>query len=127
MVRMEGKRSEKVADLIQKEVSQMLLRSIKDPRIGFVTITKVTVSEDCRFAKVYFSVAGTLAERESSEKGLNSAKGYVRKELGRCLRLRYTPEIVFQFDPSIEYAIHMEEVIRDIHRGEEPNGEEEGN
>ncbi len=113
--------------MIQKEVSQMLVRSIKDPRIGFVTITKVTVSEDCRFARVYFSVAGTLLERESSEKGLNSAKGYVRKELGRRLRLRYTPEIVFQFDPSIEYAIHMEEVIRDIHRGEEPNGEEEGN
>ncbi len=126
MVWMEGKRSEKVADLIQKEVSQMLLRSIKDPRIGFVTITKVTVSEDCRSARVYFSVAGTLAERESSEKGLNSATGYVRKELGRRLRLRYTPEIVFQFDPSIEYAIHMEEVIRDIHRGKEPNGEEEG-
>ena len=127
MVRMEGKRSEKVADLIQREVAEMLVQSIKDPRIGFVTITKVTVSEDCRFAKVYFSVAGTLAERESSGKGLNSAKGYIRKELGRRLRLRYTPEIVFQFDPSIEYAIHMEEVIRNIHRGEEPNGNEEGN
>jgi ribosome-binding factor A len=125
--RMEGKRSEKVADLIRREVSEMLVKSIKDPRIGFVTITKVTVSEDCRFAKVYFSVAGTLAERESSEKGLDSAKGYVRRELGRRLQLRYTPEIVFQFDPSIEYAIHMEEVIRNIHRGEEPNGEEEGN
>ena len=127
MVRMEGKRSERVADLIQREVAEMLVKSIKDPRIGFVTITKVTVSEDCRFAKVYFSVAGTLAERESSGKGLDSAKGYVRKELGRRLRLRYTPEIVFQFDPSIEYAIHMEEVIRSIHRGEEPNGDEEGN
>jgi ribosome-binding factor A len=125
--KMEGKRSEKVADLIQREISEMLVKSVKDPRIGFVTITKVTVSEDCRFAKVYFSVAGTLAERESSEKGLNSAKGYVRRELGRRLQLRYTPEIVFQFDPSIEYAIHMEEVIRNIHRGEEPNGNEEGN
>ena len=124
---MEGKRSEKVADLIQKEVSQMLVKSVKDPRIGFVTITKVTVSEDCRVAKVYFSVAGTLAEKESSVKGLDSARGYVRKELGRRIRLRYTPEIIFQFDPSIEYAIHMEEVIRNIHRGEEPNGGEEGN
>jgi len=124
---MEGKRSEKVADLIQKEVSQMLVKSIKDPRIGFVTITKVTVSEDCRFAKVYFSVAGTVAERESSGKGLDSAKGYVRKELGRRLRLRYTPEISFQFDPSVEYAIHMEELIRSIHREKEPNGDEEGN
>ncbi len=124
---MEGKRSEKVADLIQREVSEMLLKSIKDPRIGFVTITKVTVSEDCRFAKVYFSVAGTLAERENSVKGLDSAKGYIRKELGRRIRLRYTPEIIFQFDPSIEYAIHMEEVIQSLHQGKEANGDEEGN
>jgi ribosome-binding factor A len=124
---MEGKRSEKVADLIQKEISQMLVRSIKDPRIGFVTITRVTVSEDCRFAKIYFSVAGTVEEREKSRMGLDSAKGYVRKELGRRIRLRYTPEIMFQFDPSIEYAIHMEELIQSLHQGKEPNGDGEGN
>ncbi len=124
---MDGKRSEKVADLIQKEISQMLVKSIKDPRIGFVTITKVTVSEDCRFAKVFFSVAGSPAERERSMKGLHSAKGYVRKELGRRVRLRYTPEIIFQFDPSIEYAIHMEELIQRIHQEKEPNANEEGN
>jgi len=124
---MEGKRSEKVADLIQKEISQMLVKSIKDPRIGFVTITKVSVSEDCRFAKVYFSVVGTPAERERSVKGLDSAKGFVRKELGRRIRLRYTPEILFQFDPSIEYAIHMGELIQSIQQEKEPNGDEEGN
>jgi len=124
---MEGKRSEKVADLIQKEISEMLVKSIKDPRIGFVTITKVTVSEDCRFARVYFSVAGTLAERENSMRGLDSAKGYVRKELGRRIRLRYTPEIMFQFDPSIEYAIHMEELIQTIHQKKGPDADEEGN
>jgi ribosome-binding factor A len=124
---MEGKRSEKVADLIQKEISQMLVKSIKDPRIGFVTITKVSVSEDCRFAKVYFSVVGTLAERERSMKGLDSAKGFVRKELGHRIRLRYTPEILFQFDPSIEYAIHMGELIQTIQQEKEPNGDEEGN
>jgi len=124
---MEGKRSEKVADLIQKEISQMLVKTIKDPRIGFVTITRVTVSEDFRFAKVYFSVAGTLAERERSMKGLDSAKGYVRRELGRRIRLRHTPEIMFQFDPSIEYAIHMEELIQSIHEEKGPDGNEEGN
>jgi ribosome-binding factor A len=121
---MEGKRSEKVADLIQKEISQMLVKSVKDPRIGFVTITRVTVSEDCRFAKVYYSIAGTQAERKSSMKGLESAKGYVRKELGRRIRLRYTPDIMFQFDPSIEYAIHMEELIHSLHQEKEPHGEE---
>jgi len=126
-VRMEGKRSEKVADLIHKEISQMLVKSIKDPRIGFVTITKVTVSEDCRFAKVYYSVAGTLEERKRSMRGLDSAKGYVRKELGRRIRLRYIPEIMFQFDPSIEYAIHMEELIQSIHQEKESNENEEGN
>lgn len=123
---MEGKRSEKVADLIRKEISQMLVKSVKDPRIGFITITRVTVSEDCRFARIYYSVAGTQAERESSMKGLDSAKGYVRKELGRRIRLRYTPEITFQFDPSIEYAIHVGELIQNIHQGKEPHGEEEG-
>ncbi|HUL29257.1 MAG TPA: 30S ribosome-binding factor RbfA [Thermodesulfobacteriota bacterium] len=124
---MEGKRSEKVADLIQKEISQMLLKSLKDPRIGFVTITRVTVSDDCRVARVYFSVAGTPAERERSAKGLESARGYVRKELGRRVRLRYTPEIIFKFDPSVEYAIHMEELIQSIHEEKEPHGDNEGN
>ncbi len=119
---MEGKRSDKVADLIHKEISEMLVKTIKDPRIGFVTITRVAVSEDCRSAKVYFSVAGTREERERSTQGLSSAKGYVRKELGRRIRLRYTPEIIFKFDPSIEYAIHIEEVLRHLRKNEETDG-----
>jgi len=123
--KMEGKRSEKVADLIRKEISEMLVKTIKDPRIGFVTITRVAVSEDYRSAKVYFSVAGTVEERQRSVEGLNSAKGYVRKELGRRIRLRYTPEIIFKFDPSIEYAIHIGEVIRHI-KGEEGTDEDAG-
>lgn len=101
----------------------MLMRTIKDPRIGFVTITRVDVSEDCRSAKVYFSVAGTLAERERSMEGLDSAKGYVRRELGRRIRLRYTPEIMFRFDPSIEYAIHIGEVIQQLKQEVEKNGD----
>jgi len=68
-----------------------------------------------------------MAERERSTKGLDSAKGFVRRELGRRIRLRYTPEILFQFDPSIEYAIHMEELIQSIQLEKEPNGDEEGN
>lgn len=121
----EGKRSDKVADLIRKEISGMLLKSIKDPRIGFITITRVVVSDDCRLAKIYFSVVGTPAEREESTRGLNSAKGYIRKELGRRISLRYTPEIVFQFDPSIEYAIRLGEVFNHLHneRKEDEDGE----
>lgn len=118
----DGKRSERVADLIQKEISEMLMRSIKDPRIGFVTITRVSVTDDCRSAKIYYSVMGTPAERDESVKGLESAKGYIRRELGRRVSLRYTPEIMFQFDPSIEYAIHIEEVIQHLHQEREKDG-----
>ena len=118
---LEGKRAERVADLIHKEISEMLVRSIKDPRIGFVTITRVTVSEDIRLAKVYFSMMGSEAERERSMSGLNSARGYVRKELGRRMRLKHTPDITFHFDPSIEYAIHIAEVIQQLHLEKEEN------
>lgn len=121
---MEGKRSEKVADMIQREISQMLLRTLKDPRIGFVTITRVAVSEDCRLAKIYFSVTGSPVERERSTEGLNSAKGYVRRELGRRMKLKYTPEITFQFDPSIEYAVHIGEIMERLRREEKKDGDE---
>ena len=120
----EGKRSERVGDLIHKEISEMLVKSIKDPRIGFVTITRVSVSEDFRLAKVYYSVLGSLTDREKSKKGLDSATGFIRKELGRRMRLRYTPEITFQFDPGIEYAVHIGEVLHHLHQGEKKEDED---
>jgi ribosome-binding factor A len=123
---MEGKRSEKVADLIRKEISEMLLRSIKDPRIGFVTVTRVKASEDCRSARVYYSVVGTAEAREQSTAGLNSAKGYIRRELGHRLKLKYTPDIIFQFDPSIEYAVHMGELIDHLQEEEKKGGGDHG-
>ncbi len=103
----------------------MLTKTLKDPRIGFVTITRVSVSEDCRRANVYFSVAGSLEEKESSLRGLNSAKGYVRRELGRRIRLKYTPDILFHFDPSIEYAIHIEEIFHRIREEKGRDGDED--
>jgi len=100
----------------------MLLKSIKDPRIGFVTITRVTVTEDCRMARVYYSIVGSPEEREQSLHGLNSAKGYIRRELGHRMKLKYTPELLFQFDPSVEYSIHMEELIHHLHEERERRG-----
>ena len=111
---MDGKRSERVADLVRKEVSEMLVKTIKDPRIGFVTITRVLVTEDCRQAKIYFSVVGTQGEKEQSKEGLNSAKGYIRKELGHRMKLKYTPELLFLYDPSAEYAIHMGKIFHHL-------------
>jgi ribosome-binding factor A len=123
---MEGRRSDKIADLIRKEVSEMFLRTVKDPRIGLITITRVQVTEDCRLARIYFSVPGSEEERERSMEGLNSAKGYVRRELARRVNLRYTPEIIFKFDPSIEYAIHISEVLQSLQKESEEDPDANG-
>ena len=122
---MEGKRSERIADLVQREVSEMLQKSIKDPRIGFVTITRVQVSDDCRQARIYYSVMGTPEDQEASLEGLQSARGFIRKELGHRLQLRYTPDILFQFDPSIEYSIRLGEIFQKLHEDEKSEEHEE--
>jgi ribosome-binding factor A len=111
---MRGKRSDKVGDQMREEISEILLKDLKDPRIGFVTITKVAVSDDLRQAKVYYSVFGGEQEKEDSFQGLESATGYIKRELGRRMRLKYMPEITFLFDDSLEYGAHIEELLRDV-------------
>ncbi len=102
------------------EISEILLKELKDPRIGFVTITKVAVTDDLRQARVYYSVFGGEEEKEDSFQGLESATGYIKRELGRRMRLKYMPEITFLFDDSLEYGAHIEELLRDAKdRGEE--------
>ena len=114
LIMMRFKRSEKVGDQIREEISQILLRELKDPRIGFVTITKVALSDDLRIAKVYYSVFGGKEEKEASYQGLESAKGYIKRELGRRVRLKYMPEISFMFDDSLEYGEHIEELLQGV-------------
>lgn len=108
------KRAERVADLIKREISEMLIRGIKDPRIGLVTITRVSLSDDLRVAKVYFSVLGEEEDRQRNLRGLNSAKGFIKREMGKRIHLRYMPEIIFKFDPSLEYADHINRLIKEI-------------
>jgi ribosome-binding factor A len=109
---MRGKRSDKVGDQMREEISEILLKELKDPRIGFVTITKVAVTDDLRQAKVYYSVFGGEQEKEDSFQGLESATGYIKRELGRRMRLKYMPEITFLFDDSLEYGAHNEELLQ---------------
>lgn len=109
------KRSDRIADIIKEEISTMLVMAeVKDPRIGFVTITKVALSEDLRTAKVFFSVMGTEEERESSRLGLQSASGYIRHELIKRLKLKCTPEIIFKYDDSIEYSSRINEILKGL-------------
>jgi ribosome-binding factor A len=109
---MKGKRADKVGDQMREEISKILLKELKDPRIGFVTITKVAVTDDLRNAKVYYSVFGGEQEKEDSFQGLESATGYIKRELGRRMRLKYMPEITFLFDDSLEYGAHIEELLQ---------------
>jgi ribosome-binding factor A len=108
------KRSEKVAEAIQKIVSELLVRGLKDPRIGFVTITGVKMTDDLSMAKIYFSVVGSEEDKKHTQAGLQSASGYIRKEVGSHLKLRHVPEIHFRFDDSLERANNIERLLRQI-------------
>lgn len=99
-----NRRVSRVAELIKREVSQMLIHDIKDDRVGsgMVSVTDVVVSGDLQHAKIFVSVYGSEEAKSETMAGLKSATGYVRSELGQRVRLRRTPEVIFQEDPSIE-------------------------
>lgn len=111
---MDFKRADRVGDLIRTEIADILLRKIKDPRVGFATMTRVEVSDDLKHAKVFFSVLGGEKEKKETLRGLRSAVSFIRGELGRRLKLRYTPEIVFIFDESIERGAKMLDTLRGL-------------
>ncbi len=113
------KRSEKVAEAIHEMVSELLVKGLKDPRIGFVTITGVKVTDDLHLATVYFTVIGSDAEKKATEQGLNSARGFIRKEMGKTLRMRYVPDLLFRYDASVEYGARIETILKEISTSDE--------
>lgn len=116
-------RADRVGDLIKEEIASLLAHGdIKDPRLGFVTITHVKMSPDLKEARAYFSQLGSEKEVASSLEGLNSASGYIRRALARSLKLKYIPHITFFFDETLEYSDHIEKVLRDIKKGEGGEG-----
>jgi ribosome-binding factor A len=111
------KRSERLGELLLAELSGLLAREIKDPRIGFVTLTRVDMSDDLRYAKVFASIIGSAPEKARALQGLSSATGYMRRHLGRALHLRYTPEITFLLDESLEYGAKIAQLLRQLPPG----------
>lgn len=105
------KRTDRLNEVIKKEIWELILREIKDPRIGFITLTRVVLSEDLRQAKVYVSIYGKEEEKKETCNGLKSASGFIRGELGKRLNLRYTPKIDFILDSSIEYGSHISQIL----------------
>ncbi|MEW6379439.1 MAG: 30S ribosome-binding factor RbfA [bacterium] len=118
------KRSDRVGQLIREEISSILLEETKDPRIQFVSIVRVEVSDDLKHAKVFASVLGSAEKKKEALEGLKSAQGFIQKKLGRKLRLRYTPEILFRMDSSIERGAHICELLEEIHNEDKLKHEE---
>ncbi len=104
----------KVREEIKKEVSYILQRDVKDPRLGFVSVTDVEVSRDYSFCKIYVSVLGDDTQKQQSMIGLSKATGFVRSELGKRVRMRHIPEISFVYDPSLEHGAKISAILRDI-------------
>ncbi|MCK9362930.1 MAG: 30S ribosome-binding factor RbfA [Syntrophales bacterium] len=113
------KRADRVADLIKIEIADILLKQVRDPRIGVLTITGVKVSDDLRSARIYFVEFGKNECSEGVKEGLKKASGFLRRELGRRLQLRYAPELFFSYDPSFAYGERIEELIAEIHKKED--------
>jgi ribosome-binding factor A len=107
-------RPERVAEQLRMDVADILQNDLKDPRLGMVTCTRVDLTNDLRHAKVYVSVLGD--DKDDSMRALKSASGYVRRKLAGRLGLRVAPEIVFVFDPSVEYSIRLEGLIEETKR-----------
>ena len=118
---MQGKRLERVNQLIKEEISMLLQRELKDPRLGFVTVTEVDVTTDLKHAKVYVSVLGSEEQWASSFQALQSARGFVWNWLRRHLDLRATPEIAFRPDRSMEHAAHIQSLLAELQG--KPDGE----
>ncbi|WP_226087379.1 30S ribosome-binding factor RbfA [Mesobacillus sp. S13] len=120
-----GHRVNRVGEQMKKELGDIISRKIKDPRVGFVTVTDVQVTGDLQQAKVYISVLGDEQQREDTLKGLAKAKGFIRTEIGQRIRLRKTPELIFEFDETMAYGNRINSLIHELHRDEQPGKEEQ--
>jgi ribosome-binding factor A len=107
-------RVSRVGEQIKKELSQIIQQEIKDPRIGFVTVTAVEMSGDLQLAKVYVSILGSNSEKDESIAALDKAKGFIRSEIGRRVQLRHVPDIQFSIDHSLDHSDQITRLLYDV-------------
>ncbi|MCC6850477.1 MAG: 30S ribosome-binding factor RbfA [Deltaproteobacteria bacterium] len=120
---MAGHRTDRVGALLQAALSDVLLRGVKDPRVGMVTVTGTRMSPDLKHATVYVSVHGDAAAERSTLAGLASARPYLQAQIGRRLGLRFTPELRFEVDPAIGNAERLERLLREARGPREDDGD----
>ena len=116
---MPGRRTDRVSVLIQRELSDIIQRELKDPRVGFCTISQVQVSTDLRYAEVKVSVVGDKQQKRNSMIGLKRAAGFLRREVVQRIGLRHAPELRFELDDSVDQLMRIDRLLKRIHTQEE--------
>ena len=120
---MPTRRQAQIAEAVQQYVSEMLQRELKDPRIGFTTVTSVEMSSDLKYARIYISVMGTPEERKATMEALTSGRGFIRRELASRLDLRFAPEIQFKLDTTAEYSDNISRLLNELKAEEQTHAD----
>jgi ribosome-binding factor A len=108
-------RAERVADLLKEEISQLLCTEVKDPHIGFITITDVELSKDLQLAKVFYTILGDERQLSESSDALQRVLPFIKRQLGKRLRLRFIPDILFRYDHSLDYGSKIDTILDQLH------------
>jgi ribosome-binding factor A len=111
-----SQRTDRVADSLRKELSVLLMREVRDPRVALATISRVQVARDLGHARIWISVLGDEETRQQTMAGIEHAKGFLRSQIGRRLKLRVTPELAFELDRGAEYLQDMTEILDKLHK-----------
>ena len=109
-------RIDKVQEFIKQEISQIIQKDIKDPRVGFVTVTDVEMTRDLRHAKIFLSLMGSDEQKKATWEALNRALGFMRSEIGKRIRLRCTPELSLHLDKSLDYSNHIQKLLLQLEK-----------
>lgn len=115
-----GKRAVRVGDQLLKEMAELLMQKVRDPRVKRTTLTGIQLSDDLKHARVYYSILGDDQAVREAQAGLESAKGFIKREIGFRLALKYIPEIIFKHDRTLEMGDHMERLFETLRSEEDP-------
>ncbi len=112
-----AKRKDRISVLIKQELGIAITQEMSDPRVGFLTVTHVDLSDDAKYAKVYYRVMGGEGAQSETQKGLEKARGFLQHKLAETLKLRFTPHLTFIFDESLDEGMKVDEIIKKLHEG----------
>lgn len=119
----EQKRSVRVAEAIRNELSLLILTTVRDPMLAEVTISRIQLADDLKYARIFFTVPGDKKRQVSAHEGLQRARGFMRSHIAKVLNMRYTPELHFEYDPQVEKVMEMEKLLQEI--AQERGGDDE--